>query len=279
MKLVYKDNLDGYFSVATANDWFEENLNTSLPYYTIVLNFGAPIVYTKDFKEVQIEKNGIGFFSPGTFISGMTASDEDHCFIDFSQGFYCLELHDKEISCNGLLFGAIPDLPILYATEEESANNRHLIDIFRDELTSNERTQGEMLKLLLKRLIIKCVRLGNQQLFLDQNQPSEESDIIRQFQALVETHFRIKHKVGDYADLMFKSPKTLSNTFKKLQAKTPLQIIQERIILEAKRELHYSDKSIKEITYDLGFSEPAQFSRLFKKIAGVSPSEFQGASV
>ena len=81
--------------------------------------------------------------------------------------------------------------------------------------------------------------------------------------------------MADYADLMFKSPKTLSNTFKKLRNQSPLHMIQERIILEAKRQLYYTEKPIKEITYELGFSEPAQFSRLFKNTTGLSPSDFQ----
>ena len=57
--------------------------------------------------------------------------------------------------------------------------------------------------------------------------------------------------------------------------KTPLQIIQDRIMLEAIRLLRYTDKSIKEITYDVGYEDIQTFSRFFKKIKGVSPSEFK----
>ena len=96
------------------------------------------------------------------------------------------------------------------------------------------------------------------------------------FSALVEKHFRALHKVNDYADLMNKSSKTLSNVFNALSEKTPLQIIHERIILEAKKHLLYTDKSSKEIAFELGFSDPVQFSRLFKNETGMTPGNFKG---
>ena len=271
----YQDRLNGFFSIATADEWLPINKDKASDHYIVLLNFGEPIVITKDFVSAKIDTRGICLLAPGSYISNMEYQDQNHCLIEFNQAFYCLELHDKELSCNGLFFGALSKLPILITTPEESFNNIHLVEIFKGEMNQQESTQGEMLKLLLKRLIIKCVRLGKQQLFIEENPLVEETDVIRKFQALVEKHFREKHKVTDYAELMFKSPKTLSNTFKKLQNQSPLQIIQERIVLEAKRQLYYTDKSVKEITFELGFSEPAQFSRLFKNITDVSPSEFQ----
>ena len=64
-------------------------------------------------------------------------------------------------------------------------------------------------------------------------------------------------------EMLPKSPKTLSNPFSKTYNKTPLQFIQERLILEAKRALHYTNKPIKEIAYDLGFKDLQGFSRFF----------------
>jgi len=271
----YQDQLDGFFSIASADEWLPINKDSAIKNYVVLLNFGAPITLNKDFERTILENRDICFLTPGSYISNVQVEDQNHCLVEFNQPFYCLELHDKELSCNGLFFGALSQLPVLRTSPEEASNNIHLIDIFRDEMSQKESTQGDMLKLLLKRLIIKCVRLGKRQLFLEETPAAEETDLIRKFQALVEKHFREKHKVGDYAELMFKSPKTLSNTFKKLRNQSPLYMIQERIILEAKRQLYYTDKPIKEITYELGFSEPAQFSRLFKNNTGLSPSDFQ----
>ncbi len=275
MNYTYSDQLDGFFALSQAPKWLEANSQTPLSFYSIFLNFGETMIVQSDFSSYQIKPNSIVFVTPGSYVSSIETKDDRHYLIDFNQAFYCLELHDKELSCDGLLFGAMPGLPILHTNTKETADNQHLIRLIEEEFQQNDSTQGDMLRLLLKRLIIISVRLGRQQLFRNIDPPQEETDDIRKFQALVEKHFRTMHKVADYADLLYKSPKTLSNTFKRLYGASPLQIIQERIILEAKREMYYTDKPIKEIAYDLGFSEAAQFSRLFKNVAGQSPSEYQ----
>ncbi|MGY0041525.1 helix-turn-helix domain-containing protein [Pedobacter sp. NJ-S-72] len=80
-----------------------------------------------------------------------------------------------------------------------------------------------------------------------------------------------------YAELLNRSPKTLSNLFAIYNHKSPLAVIQERIVLEAKRLLIYTDKSAKEIAYDLGFDDAAYFSNFFKKHNAFSPSDFRSA--
>jgi AraC-like DNA-binding protein len=105
--------------------------------------------------------------------------------------------------------------------------------------------------------------------------PEAEFDLVRRFNLLVENHYRQFHQVQDYANLLNKSPKTLSNLFAQYNHKTPLQVIKDRIVIEAKRLLHYTDKSAKEIAFELGFDDPANFSRFFKQQTGLPPSDFK----
>ncbi|MBL4888338.1 MAG: helix-turn-helix transcriptional regulator, partial [Flavobacteriaceae bacterium] len=80
---------------------------------------------------------------------------------------------------------------------------------------------------------------------------------------------------AEYADLLNKSPKTISNIFSKLGTKTPLQYIQERKALEARRLLRYSDLQVQEIAYKIGYEDLQAFSRFFKKHEGISPSKYK----
>ena len=105
--------------------------------------------------------------------------------------------------------------------------------------------------------------------------PSNQLDTLRKFHILVEQHYKEKHKVADYAELLYKSPKTLSNVFKKAGYPTPLTIINDRILLEAKRLLIFSTKSAEQIAYELGYNEGGHFSKFFKLHCGLPPSEYR----
>ena len=88
-------------------------------------------------------------------------------------------------------------------------------------------------------------------------------------------YFKQQHQVQYYAGLLNKSPKTISNIFTLYSKKTPLQVIQERIVVEARRLFLYTDKSVKEIADFLGFENAAHFSKFFKKCTSQNPSDFK----
>jgi AraC-like DNA-binding protein len=131
-----------------------------------------------------------------------------------------------------------------------------------------------MLRLLLKRFIIRITRLARRQL-IKTKLPEKELELIRQFNVLVEEHFKKFRQVGDYAEMMHRSPKTITNIFARQGGKRPLEIIHDRLILEAKRLLLYTDRSSKEIGWELGFEDPSQFNRFFKKQTTLPPKEFR----
>ena len=194
----------------------------------------------------------------------------------FNREFYCVHTYDSEVSCNGLLFFGSNMAPVLTLTADERDRLRVLFSVLKEEFTIEDANQEEMLRILLKRFIIRCTRLAKEQMLKSTDKQSD-IDIVRQFNVLVEEHFRTKKSVSEYAELMFKSPKTITNVFGKYSDDSPLQVIHKRVIMEAKRLLLYTDKSAKEIGYELGYSDPAQFSKLFKNITGNTTTQFKDA--
>jgi AraC-like DNA-binding protein len=92
---------------------------------------------------------------------------------------------------------------------------------------------------------------------------------------LVDLNFKKEHSVSYYAARLGLSPKSLTKHFQKIGAQTPRDFIKNRIILETKRKLLYSDDSVKQIAYDLGFNDPAYFTRFFTKAVEKSPLQFK----
>jgi AraC-like DNA-binding protein len=192
----------------------------------------------------------------------------------FNRPFYCIVDHDSEVGCKGILFFGASQLPIFKLGDAEREKFTLFWRMFELEMDSTDALQLEMLQAMVKRLIILSTRLYKNQ-YKYNSFDSSQIDIVREYNFLVERHFREKHTVAEYAEMLAKSPKTLSNLFSKITNKTPLQYIQERRMLEAKRLLRYTDKSIKEIAYVLNYEDSQTFGRAFKNAEGVSPKDFR----
>jgi AraC family transcriptional activator of pobA len=200
---------------------------------------------------------------------------EDIIAWQFNRDFYCIVNHDAEVGCVGFIFyGLSPTMFVRLDTEETEMMAR-LLRVFEEEYMSEDDIKGEMLRILLVRLIIKTTRLAKKQYLGTEEVTEEKFNLIRKYNLLVEMHFRKEHQVQFYAGLLNKSPKTISNIFTLYSRKTPQQIIQERIITEAKRLFHYTDKSIKEVADELGFEDSAHFSKFFKNNTSQNPSELK----
>lgn len=194
--------------------------------------------------------------------------------IRFNRPFYCIIDHDSEVGCKGILFFGASQMPIFTIPNDELDKFNTIWKMFEIEMQSKDGHQLEMLQSMLKRFVIMCTRIFKAQENYSKIKDNEVN-IVREYNFLVEQHFRTKHTVAEYALMLNKSPKTLSNLFSKISSKTPVQYIKDRKMLEAKRLLHFTDKSIKEIAYEIGFEDLQTFSRFFKNLEGVSPSEFK----
>ena len=228
--------------------------------YNLSLDLGQ-VLFCTPINILQIEKNTAGLIS-----------------LVFNREFYCIRDHDEEVSCNGFLFFGSSHLPVITLSKKQKASFAAILHLFEEEFEIMDQIQGEMLRVLLKRMLIMSRRILKEGISVP-DLPDAQLDTVRKFNLLVEKHFKEMHQVSDYADLLFKSPKTLANVFGKYSAKSPLQVINERILLEAKRLLLYSDKTSEEIAYQLGYKDASHFSRFFKKNEGQNPTEFRKSKI
>lgn len=91
----------------------------------------------------------------------------------------------------------------------------------------------------------------------------------------INQYYKTEKSAQFYANQLHRTTKHINRISKELVNKTTTQLITERVILEAKRQLVHSDNSLTDICFDLGFEDYAYFSRLFKKYTGNTPSSFK----
>lgn len=201
-------------------------------------------------------------------------TDADYLTLMFNSNFYCIYGNDHEVSCNGLLFHGSSHVVIFDMTSGERQKIDTLTGIMREEFASRDHLQDEMLRVLLKRFIILCTRIAEKRHGV-RRENGMQFETIRKFYVLVDTHFREKKQVQEYADLLNRSPKTLANLLATYRQPSAIRIIHNRIQAEAERLLLYTSKSSKEIAGMLGFEDQATFSRFFKNTSGMSTTEFR----
>ncbi|CAM1373064.1 helix-turn-helix domain-containing protein [Tenacibaculum xiamenense] len=225
---------------------------------------------------VLLQKHQMLFCTPLNLLD-FEVENREVVIYSFNREFYCIRDHDNEVSCNGLLFLGSSTPVVVKLNQKEQQSFELLYNFFIEEFETIDHIQGEMLLVLLKRLLIKSLRIAKKTLpYPDMPQP--KLDTIRKFNLLVEMHFREKHKVSEYANLMNLTSKSLSNIFTRYYNKSPLKVINERIILESKRLLSFSEKNINEISFELGFEEASHFSKFFKTHVGKSPNFYKKAN-
>lgn len=273
---IFDDSLKTIGLIRINSDSLDRINSDAYKSYIKILYLPAGCKVKVDFNIYHTGGPSLFFISPNQVLSIEELCAEPAHFIFYNRDFYCIQIHDAEVACDGLLFNNISNMPMTAVPGAEAAFIDHLFMQMENEFRWKDSSQEEMLRTYLKQLLIKSTRLWKRQ-HLDGvlADPNNDPDTFRQFTRLVDEHYKEKHAVADYADLLLIAPKTLTHRFKRMNLPQPNEVIKNRIILEAKRLLVHTGMTAKEIAYELGYDDPAYFSRLFFIKTGESPSGFR----
>jgi len=230
-----------------------------------------------DFSEYAFDKDDMFFFTPYQPFMLEGTKDLEGVVLDFHPNFFCIHKHHQEIACNGVLFNNIYNPPFVKVDETARQTFEIVLTQMRLEFENPALAQYEQLVAYLKIFLITASRLKiaqqpqAQQDYADKKEPF----ILQNLKDFIEIHFKTKHSASDYADMLNISPKALAKITKAHFNKTITDLISERIVIEAKRELYLTNKSVKEIAHDLGYDDEYYFSRFFKNNADVSPQLYR----
>lgn len=243
-------------------------------YYTVILVEAAAGTHVIDYQSYTFQPLEVYFVSPGQVHQIALSAPPKGWVLTFSRDFLIENNISESFISNINLFNAFGDSPPL---KLDPVTFDRLVRILGEMkscmpegLTYRDRALGALLQLFL----IYC----NNSNSLNSSQLDEENSgvcILRDFKRMVESHYSEWHKVQEYAEAIHITSKHLSQTVKSITGKSAKELIQDRLVLEAKRLLIHTDSPVKEIAYTLGFEEPLHFSGFFKRNAGLSPSEYK----
>ena len=248
-----------------------------LNYYSLIWIQKGNGVLKADFSEYDFDENMLLSFSPYQPFMISDRSNISGVVIHFHPDFFCIHKHHNEVACHGVLFNNIYNSPMVQVEEKASVSFEMVIEQCKDEIKKTALAQYELLISYLKIFLITASRLKTEQQSELQKKPTntEEPFILQNLKNYIETHYKTKHSASEYANMLAITPKALTRLTKAHFNKTLTDLISGRIIIEAKRELYLTNKTVKEIAYELGYNDEYYFSRFFKKNADVSPQLYR----
>lgn len=198
------------------------------------------------------------------------------CSLLFSEDF--LHTIRQNADLQQIPFFQIPAQPLVQLNEEAFEQIRPILANIKTE-TTNSKTRSSI-ELIRAYCQVLLLIIGRAYHALPQPPVQKPQDnIVQQFFQLIDLHFAEHLNLEQYAVQLQLSANYLSELCKRQTGKTAHQLMQERVLLEAKRLLCYSELSIKAIAYKLNFTDTSYFSRFFKKHTHVSPAEYRQSSV
>lgn len=151
------------------------------------------------------------------------------------------------------------------------------LNIIKTEINNTDAGQHLMLAWLVRMVLVTLKRQCEQRHPTVANNPFRNHKLIR-LRQLLDLHYQHQWKVEQYADAMNISVSSLNRLCHETIGVSSKAFIQGRVMIEAKRKLIYTRQALDLIAYDLGFKDPAYFSRFFKKMEGVSPSAYRSSN-
>jgi len=253
--------------------FFQRTNNES--FYSMLLVSKGKGKLKADVSEYEFTSNSLMCFSIYQPFSIQSEGEFSGVLINFHPDFFCIHKHQHEVACNGVLFNNIYESPAISLSDAEMLSLQTLAEQIKAEVQQAALAQYELLVSYLKIFLINASRSKVARQNVTEFKNDKEPFMLKTLKDAVEEHYKTKHSPSEYADILNMTTKTLNRLSKVHFNKTISNLIADRIIIEAKRELYLTAKPVKTIAFELGFNDEFYFSRFFKSNADVSPQIYR----
>lgn len=224
-------------------------------------------------KPCLMGKNSFLIILPGQIIESIEVSDDfEGTYIYMTDSF----LSRLQIGDSYKFYESVENEPIFHYDNQSASALRHYIEMSRTMciMQSRNPNTGEALR-LLTRVFFLMIGWFIHSDAVAKKTKARDSDVTKDYIALVRQHYREHRDVEFYADKMNMTAKYMSTLVKKASGKPAMQWIEDYVILDAKAQLSSTMNTVQQITFDLNFPTQSIFGRYFKRAVGMSPSEYR----
>lgn len=244
-------------------------------FYHIFLFENCQPTHFVDFEPISVEPYSLLFIDKDRIHQFDQLLKYEGNILIFTDDFFCTSESDTKYLRSSILFNDLANQPTIKLNRASFEKYITICESITEELSlPADKSKPILLKNLLHNFLLLAEREKSKQGFAELKKGAD-LDYTIIFRDLLESNYTQLKSVSDYAKLIFVSEKRLGQATAKVLGKSPKEIINDRILLEAKRLLVHTNLSIKEIGQELGFEDPAYFVRYFKKNTESTPVEFR----
>jgi AraC-like DNA-binding protein len=269
------NNTNWFFNIRkidTAYQDYDETYPHQHKFYQILFFDKANGTHVIDDEEYKVQNRSIHFVSPN-HIHHLSLEDGASGFVCmFKEELFFIHNESDKFLKEIDLFSNWNKNPVVQIDNANFDELNTILLFLKKEFDGQKMRRNEMLLMGLKTFLINSSRLGGN---LKDLQISSKRKIIENFLGLVDEFYNENLPVSFYAEKLNITTTYLCRVIKEVYSKSVSEFVNERVILESKRIIKHSSKSIKEISFELGFEDPSYFSRFFKKNIGMTPVQYR----
>lgn len=272
------------FTIRRISDFNEEELEHNLmphlhDYYSIFWIESGEAIHATEFVEYSLKQDTILFVPPGLKHRMYIDKSVSGIYILFNEDFIQYNRTNHVPLKEYRLFNNPDFKSLITVSPEKRRKLRNITELILDEIQNMDDYSQDIVLNLLHLFLLESRRIFDQQ----NQSPKEVQDstpdvTIIKFKQLIEENFTREKNVSPYAEMLNMNPSCLNELTKRTTGITAGELIRNRVIDETKKLLFSSKMSGKEIAFNLGFDDPAYFSRFFRKYTGLTLKEFRDHS-
>ena len=251
------------------------NVDMTYPYIILTLNLNGTAHALYDMMDLRSQKNDLTVFLPGHVIRPLEFSEDyEQAWLLFDPSKYA----DSVLKFNSKDLELFSHAPIIHLTDEQATNLLTIVKVIdyittrsEEELPNKHRLLEAQLTLAYELYVALRHDMDNQW------QDDHKGGLFMRFCDLVVAHYKVERNVSYYAQVLGYNPRYFSKLFRSLSdGISPLEWIGNYVVTQAKQRMDANPQTtIKEIAFQLGFPDSANFCRYFKRYAGIYPQEYK----